>query len=228
MESVDPLSAYGPVRLGAMLEAGRALQSIAADLAGRGSHPVAEALQGADAFVEAQHYPPGDVFDAGSHAQFYYHAHDAGSGARGQEHGHFHAFLRRPGIAPALLAGTRTAGEPAAHLVAVGMDAWGAPLRLFAVNRWVTDEIWLPERAVLASLDRFHFAPGAPPLAHWLAALLVLFRPEIAGLLRKRDEVIANQGSDIFEDRRLEVLASVDISIDRQMRRVRRALSRAK
>lgn len=224
MESVASLDAYGPARLGAMLDAGRVVRSIGADLAARGSHPVAEALRGADPFVEEWHYPPGDVYDPASHAQFYYHAHGADRGAG--EHGHFHTFLRRPGIAPDLLAGARTVGEPAAHLVAVGMDAWGTPLRLFAVNRWVTDEIWLPERAVMASLDRFRFSEGAPLLARWLEALLILFRPEIAALLVVRDDVLAARGgAAALEDRELEILAATEISVDRQIRRVRRALA---
>ncbi|MQW67181.1 hypothetical protein GHK33_32400 [Sinorhizobium meliloti] len=67
------------------------------------------------------HYPPGDVFDPTSGAQWFYHCHPAEEGA--EEHGHFHCFLRPQG-----------SQGPIHHLAAVGVDAYGRLLRLFTVN----------------------------------------------------------------------------------------------
>jgi hypothetical protein len=39
---------------------------------------VGEVLRGHGVFREWDHYPPDDVFDAVTHAQFYYHAHPPG------------------------------------------------------------------------------------------------------------------------------------------------------
>jgi hypothetical protein len=58
------------------------------------SNIVRDVLQGCGEFVEYDHFPPEDVFDAESHAQYYYHAHRGLAG----EHGHFHMFLRTPGM----------------------------------------------------------------------------------------------------------------------------------
>ena len=80
-----------------MVAAGEtALDSLRA-LASMGRSLVSEALAGADGFYEWRHYPEGDVYDPGSHAQYFYHAHPPGERAA-SEHGHFHAFLRPHGM----------------------------------------------------------------------------------------------------------------------------------
>lgn len=40
------------------------------------------------------HYPKGDVYDAETASQYYYHAHRPEAG----EHSHFHTFIRAKGI----------------------------------------------------------------------------------------------------------------------------------
>jgi hypothetical protein len=59
-----------------------------------GLNVVGEILRGQGDFIELEHYPRDDVFDAETHGQYYYHAH------RGidAEHGHFHLFLRAGGM----------------------------------------------------------------------------------------------------------------------------------
>ena len=46
---------------------------------------------------DGQTYHAGDVYDAETHAQFFYHAHPAEQ-RRSGEHGHFHCFLRPRGM----------------------------------------------------------------------------------------------------------------------------------
>jgi len=54
-------------------------------------------LRGGGVFYEWNHYPEGDVYDPDSHAQYYYHAHPPQLRG-GDEHGHFHTFLRPRGM----------------------------------------------------------------------------------------------------------------------------------
>ena len=61
------------------------------------------------------------------------------------------------------------------------------------------------------------------------AGLLRLFQPEIIDLIRRRDDAVeargrANPRGDALEDRSLEVTASIDISVERRLRQLRRSL----
>jgi len=203
------------------------------------------------------HYPAGDVYDPETHAQYFYHAHAAGERTAG-EHGHFHTFLRPrgmlPGTRPLLMPELAIADAPAAplgpavppapqpnqgadndelsHLVAIAMDASGEPRRLFTTNRWVTGETWYAGADVIAMLDRFVVDLARPswPLNRWISALFRLFRPQMAELLRARDEAIMSwrrrhRGKvHVLEDRRLEVLSAVAIGVEEQRRRIALAL----
>src|SRR4030065_1871260 len=81
-------------RLEAMRVAGAEVLECLRVLDKAGLDLVSEVLRGQGTFFELEHYPPDDVFDRDTQAQYYYHAH---RGAR--EHGHFHTFLRAPGMA---------------------------------------------------------------------------------------------------------------------------------
>jgi len=196
---------------------------------------VSEVLRGQGTFYELEHYPADDVFDRDTHAQYYYHAH------RGAiEHGHFHTFLRAPGIpqgaAPVAYSGEEvwpSGDEAISHLIAISMDAFGRPLSLFAVNRWVCAETWYPADDVIRMLDRFVIDHAYPswPVNRWLGAMLKLFRPQIEALVHHRDSVIeawrqAHPGVDVFEDRRLDVTGEFAVSIEAQIAAVEAALGR--
>ena len=197
---------------------------------------VSEVLRGQGTFYELEHYPPDDVFDRDTHAQYYYHAHRGMSG----EHGHFHTFLRAPGMpegaAPIAYSGEEiwpSGDEAISHLIAISMDAFGRPIGLFAVNRWVSAEAWYPAEDVIRMLDRFAIDHAFPswPVNRWIGAMLQLFRPQIEALVRHRDTVVeawrrAHPDRDVFEDRRLEVTGEFAISIDAQIAAVAAALAR--
>ncbi|MGR7921505.1 DUF6969 family protein [Zobellella denitrificans] len=214
-----------PEEIATMILAGRRIRECYRVLKKGGLNVVGEVLKGQGTFYEMTHYPLDDVFDGDSHSQYYYHAHRGG----GLEHGHFHTFLRAPGMPP----GSEMLDEPGAtepwprgdqaiaHLVAVSMDGWGFPKGLFACNRWVTGESWYPARTVVAMLDRFSIDHANPswPVNVWLTQMLVLFRPHIEALLWHRDEAVAewrrrHPGEDVFEDRRLEITGYLPISVD--------------
>jgi len=208
-----------------MLEAGKEVKACMQALERVGLNLVGEVLKGQGTFVELEHYPKDDVFDEATYSQYYYHAHRSETG----EHGHFHTFLRAGGMPPRthplddpLVSECWPRGDEAiAHLVGISMDAWGRPIGLFAVNRWVTGETWHPAASVIEMLPRFEIAHAWPswPLNRWISAMLRLFRPQIHRLLHHRDAVIdawrkTLPSQDILEHRGLELTGYLPISVD--------------
>lgn len=179
-------------------------------LAKAGLSVLGETLRDATDIRQWDHYPPGDVFDPQSGAQWYYHCHAADQDAAAEadapasEHGHFHCFVRPHG-----------AGGPIHHLAAIGVDAHGRILRLFTVNRWVVGDDWLDAEGTIALLSRFNVEMPRPSylVNRWLTAVFVACEDEIAGLIRARDRTIEAhvppQGVAPREDRSLEVTSEL-------------------
>ncbi|AOY89304.1 hypothetical protein BKP64_14620 [Marinobacter salinus] len=182
-----------------------------------GLNIVGEVLRGQGPFYEMDHYPKDDVYDSDTASQYYYHAHRDDH----DEHGHFHLFLRNPALPEGLEPALGPTGEDrVAHLVAVSMDAWGYPTDLFAVNRWVTDESWLPAGVIVTALDQFAMDHAYPswPVNRWLTAMVRCFRPQIEALLHHRDEVVSKWQEEgleqVLEDRSLEITGTVPIDVE--------------
>lgn len=229
-------------------EAALTLRHCRAAFAARGSNPLIEATGGGD-IADWRHFPDGDGYDPASHAQYFYHRHPEAAeplpARRGApaEHGHFHLFLRGagmpPGLSPLLLPELAVANAPAArhsaprqrgahdevcHLLAVALDSRGDPIRLFTTNRWVTAETWYGADDVIRMLDRFQLhdeSGGSALLNQWLSALVRLFEPEIAALLRRRDRTITEwrwrRRGNVFEDERLEITSVLDIDLEARL-----------
>ncbi len=233
------LAALGGDRLRAMAAAGDEAVQWQDVLARTGDNIVGEVLRGQGTFTEWQHYPKGDVYDNVSHGQYFYHAHAKAERAPG-EHGHFHVFLRgkglRKGAKPQRVPGEKppakdVAANPPCHLVGLSMDANGHLIRLFTANRWVTGETWYPGRDVIAGLGRFSIDHARPswPANRWVTAVVALFQPHIAALVRARDDAVAawrkaNPTTNVFEDRQLGITAELWSSVDEQRGRVSAAL----
>jgi hypothetical protein len=187
-------------------------------LAKSGLNLVGEVLRGFGDFTEFEHYPPDDVYDPESHAQYYFHAHAPGK-REWNDYGHFHIFLRPRGmplgIRPAPVADATPAADDTAdlcHLIAISMTREGEPERLFTTNRWVTAETWYAAEDVIRMLDHCVFDVAWPswPLNRWLTAMLALYRRDIEALIRTRDKVVSewmrcHPGGNVFEDRELEI-----------------------
>lgn len=171
-------------------------------LAKSGSNVLLETLRDAQSVAAWEHFPPGDVFDPETGAQWYYHSHPPREGQA--EHGHFHCFLRPDGPK-----------GPVHHLIAVGVDGYGRLVRLFTVNQWVVGDEWLDAEKTIDLLARFdlHFARPSYLVNRWLAAIPALYSEEIAGLIRERDRVLAAHrpadGGDARQDRSLEVTSEL-------------------
>ena len=217
------------------------IREIGRELAGRNLNIVSEVMTGHATISDWRHYPDEDVYDPSSHAQYFYHTHPTRRRA-GREHGHFHTFLRAEGmpvgVAPLLLPEIAVAEAPppppqapplrrgireeVSHLVAIVVDCQGRPVRLFTTNRWVTGETWYPAGDVIRMLDRFAVTEVGPSqtLNQWLGAVVRLFRPQIAEVLRLRDQTVmawrSRRRTHVLDDPALEITSSLDISIDTQ------------
>jgi uncharacterized protein DUF6969 len=233
LRTVDA-SRHAVSALAIIRECGRAL-------AARGTNILGEVLDGAADAQEWRHYPAADAFDPRSHAQYFFHRHATADEAG--EAGHFHLFLRAEGMPagamPLLLPEAAIANLPTppqaaplkrgardevSHLVAIAIDAAGEPIRMFTTNRWVTGETWYPADDVIHMLDRFTLDAAEPagPVNAWLTALVRLYQPEIATLLRRRDDAIMDprrrrRRVDVFEDPKLEVLSSLAIDLEQKL-----------
>jgi hypothetical protein len=183
----------------------RAAQEIAfceAVLAKSGDNVLLETLREAPNVEALAHYPPGDVFDPASGAQWYYHCHIPA--ADETEHGHFHCFVRPDGVK-----------GPVHHLVAIGVDPFGKLHRLFTVNQWVVGDTWLDAEPTIALLPTFdvHMARPSYLVNRWLTAVVRRYEPEIAALIRDRDANLAAHRPKTRiatrEDRDLEVTSQL-------------------
>ncbi len=225
--AVEPLDSLDRATLQSMSEAGKEIKECYRVLKKSSANIVGELLKGAGTFYEMDHYPKGDVYDAETFAQYYYHAHRGTPG----EHGHFHTFLRAGGMSenvkPVPYDGKEKwpeGSDALSHLVAISMDSHGYPMGLFATNRWVTGETWYAQEDVAEMADAFLMDLSFPswPVNRWISAMFHLYRPEIRALLQQRDEVVAawaddHPGIDVFEDRDLEITGAVMVSVDRKL-----------
>jgi hypothetical protein len=266
IDSLSPITDFARLSraaLAAMAAAGEALVACRRGMAASGTSPLAEALQGAAPVYEWRHYPGGDVYDPASHAQYFYHAHPPGerrAAKTGDEHGHFHTFLRARGMpvgvrplvmpefavannpaapkAPLVPSAPQTAAgaeaDPWSHLVAIAVDAAGTPLRFFTTNRWVTGETWYPAADVVRMLDAFAFGESGPSplLNRWIAALLGLYKPQLAELIAQRDAAVMDWRRrrrakvHVLEDQRLEITSVLAIDLEAQIAQIAAALRR--
>ncbi len=232
----DVFTGLSRMQLKRMADAGAQIIEYYRALQKGGLNIVGEVLKGQGEFYELEHYPKDDVFDGETHSQYYYHAHRTGA----DENGHFHTFLRQPGMPAGLSPVPYTGPEPwpkgnnaLSHLVGISMDAYGFPIGLFATNRWVTAEAWYKAEDVIVMLDYFKIDHAYPswPVNLWISAMLALFRPQIEALIRQRDQVIAGwecryTGVDVFEDRELELTGYTAINVEQQIRRVVAAIEK--
>lgn len=176
-----------------------------------------------------EHYPKDDRIDRETGAQYFYHCHRENTDRA--EHGHFHCFLRHSHI-PKRVKPTPLADwdkyikNPMAHLVAIAMDLYGQPIRLFTVNRWISSEIWYDAKHAPNFLKRYHMTLTDDPhwqmLDQWVEGMLHLFAPQIAWLHQQRDAIIEkhaleNPESNVYEDQKLEELSDIAINLNSQI-----------
>lgn len=236
------LSELPRVQLERMEEAGARVLEAYRVLMKSETNVVAEILKYHPQFVQWDHFPDGDVYDWQSHSQYYYHAHPPEHRANvwGEEHGHFHTFLRPhgfpAGITPAPIDGVSVPEEEngaLAHLIAISMNKQGFPVRLFTTNRWVTGEVWYDAATMARLVDCFEIDQALPswPTNIWITNLIRLYLPLIERMHIARDTAIdeyaqLHPDGDVYEDRELEICSIVDIAVEQQIMAVAEALGR--
>ena len=213
------------------------MMAVLEEAGSQGRHILTDVLNsGSGPFTEWTHYPPGDVQDPDTGALWYFHAH-SGDRQDGSwpECGHFHLFLYSEHLprdaAPIALPDDANAELGGlCHLVAISFAASGVPTRIFATNRWVTDEWLYPAEIIIPLLDRFEIDSDRFGLTtRWLAAALRLFRPQVEWSLLERDRALARLRQQdplrFSEDREHEILVSVPFDLNGQIDTVEKALA---
>lgn len=223
------LETLGAGELAAMAEAGREVLECYRVLRKTGDTIQGELLRDVATVEDWRHYPEGDVYDRDSASQYYFHAHPRAE--RPDEAGHFHTFLRAPGMPSGALPvarGPAATADPLSHLVAIAIDHDGYPVSLFTVNRWVTGDAWYRAEDVCRMVERFEIDQARPSwvLNRWITAMLRLYRPLVMDLVRERDLVVAERArtvdGDVFEDRGLETPSAAQISLAKQIAALRK------
>ncbi|HBI21665.1 MAG TPA: hypothetical protein DDY37_03620 [Legionella sp.] len=176
-----------------------------------------------------RHYPKGDRIDRTSGAQYFYHCHRENFDST--EHGHFHCFLRYKHI-PKYIKPARIADwdkyidNPMTHIVAIGMNNLGLPIRLFTVNRWVSSEIWYDAKHAQKLINKYQMTLTDNPywqvLDQWVNAMIRLFAPQIAWLYTERDKAVlahfkTNTNEPVYENKAIEELSSINIDLNEQI-----------
>lgn len=180
-------------------------------------------------FERMSHYPQGDRIDHSTGAQYFYHCHR--ENYESTEHGHFHCFLRYQhipkSIKPARIADwDRYMDNPMTHIIAIGMNQYGHPIRLFTVNRWVTSEIWYHSEYSHRLIRRYKMTLNDHSywqvLDRWVEGIIHLFKPQILWLHQQRDKKIIQHQEDNHIDNplmdyNLEELSDISIDLKQQI-----------
>lgn len=175
------------------------------------------------------HYPKGDRIDFATGSQYFYHCHR--EDFESEEHGHFHCFMRyknipkriKPSYPPDVAKHTH---PPMAHLVAIAMNRFGQPIRLFTVNQWISSEIWYDAEHVAGFIKRFKMTLTNDPywqiLDQWVSGMMHLFAPQINWLHSVRDQNIEQlrinaPDENVFENRNIEELSTIPLDLAKQI-----------
>ena len=179
--------------------------------------------------VQMTHYPQGDRIDRDTGAQYFYHCHR--ENFETEEHGHFHCYLRYPHISkrikPLPLADwDKNMANPMTHLIAIGMNRYGQPIRLFSVNRWITDEICYEAKHTARFVKQFKMTKTDSyywqNLDRWVEGMIHLFAPHIQWVNSARDMVLSNfqklnPDCNVYEEQRFDVLSEMHINLNQHI-----------
>lgn len=193
-------------------------------LAERGAHLLADLLAGARP-VQWERLPADDAVDSAGRYQWFYHSHAPEDRSADSEHGHIHLFARRAlwegrSATPEERAFQKLCGNPRSdagtrHLIAIGFDAKGLPISLFAVNPWVTGDLMLSADSTARLLSEIDLDTGHPEIDAMIMSLARLCNEDIEALLAKRDGTLASRPlRGVLADRALEILAEIQLNLD--------------
>ena len=208
---------------GAAAAAARLL-GVYAELAECGEHLLGQLVAGRSP-RQWERFPADDAIDSAGLYQWFYHCHSPEDRPGDpDEHGHLHLFARRARWAQIAASNDEQAfhelcGRPGQdpetrHLVAIGLNAKGIPISLFAVNSWVTGDLMLNAAWTARLLSEIVLDTGHPKIDRMIASVVQLCQGEILQLLVARDAALATHAADnVLEDRTLEMLAGVRLDM---------------
>ena len=188
------------------------------ELLARSGHSVMHEVLGPHAVAAPWvQYPAKMVQDPYTRADYFFHSHGP-SPSHPDERGHFHVFVR--GLSACQ-----------SHLLAIAIDPYGMPIRLFTTNRWVTGENWMFAEELLTHADHYSLvAPDSSEVLNcWITHCVRLFQPQLRWLTYRRDArlhtLAAGRGVErVFEDRRVEILSECQVSVGQQVAALQAAL----
>lgn len=186
--------------------------------------------QEGEGFCAMKHYPKGDRIDYVNGGQYLYHCHR--ENLETEEHGHFHCFIRKAGLPKSvkpmnLPDKAKYMDCMMTHLVAIAVNRVGQPIRLFTVNRWVGHDTWFEAEKMQRFIKRFKVRPEKELerwslMDLWVESIVHAFAPQVAWLQEVRDiemaRLIKEQPDNyIYEDKKVEELSSIEISLEAQV-----------
>jgi len=155
-----------------------------------------------------QRYPETPYYFADKHWRAFYHCHDAPD-LETNEHGHYHFFTRTK------------KNDNWSHVVAMGMNNFGQPIRMFTTNLWVTDGHWFEHENFFAQVSQLCDNNEYNHVTNWLKYCLLLFQNEINDLLQARDRQVEllypNNHDQCFKDRSIYYLSGAAINLRKQL-----------
>lgn len=181
----------------------RTIIEIIENLHKEGSSLVLKTLNGKKYVRDAEtHYPNEEAIkDNETKCTLFFHAH------RNEEFGHFHTFIDDE-------------NGNLIHLVMISVNENGFPIAISTLNRWVTDDHFIPANKLKEQFLKFKMNDELFPdkrINQFISSIFTAYKIEIFNLFDERDNVIDNYISINamvpFEDDEIEILSTCKIDI---------------
>lgn len=188
-------------------------------------------LENNEIYFKNKHYPQGDRIDFQNGGQYFYHCHRENYAT--DEHGHFHCYLRRTAIPknikPIFLPKKPVKeSQQMTHIIAIGLNRLGQPIRLFTLNHWVTRDVAYKASLAQNLTQRFKLQINDSSkweiIDKWIEGVVQIFMPQIVWLQRLRSQKIqklsqqTNSDENIFTNTKIEEVSSLPIDLIKQLK----------
>lgn len=176
-----------------------------------------DVIKNFDTFFIGDRYPNDSINDFESKSTYFYHSH------RPKEHGHFHVYYSNEEVMDEyeVIASWKHKHRNT-HIVAISMHPNGDAIGFFVPNQWITKDEWFKAEDMEKMISHFEINHPYPswPSNQWVKQMLILFKPQVIEVLRERDHFLFNREAPLektVKDRKIDVLASISISLSDQM-----------
>lgn len=176
-----------------------------------------DVIKNFDNFFIGDRYPHDESYDSDSKSSYFYHSH------RPKEHGHFHVYYSNEEVMSEYeMIASWNRKNRNTHIVAISMHPDGDAIGFFVPNHWITKDEWFKAEDMEKMISNFEINHPYPswPSNQWVKQMLTLFKPQVIQVLKARDEFLFNRDVPLdktIKDRKIDVLASISISLSDQM-----------